>query len=159
MSDTETVAQAPKPKRVRKPKPSITWPVRALVFFPGQKAARLIEGTRVIRESSRYIFIAPDQMRPYIQKTVIVYDAPGLVIELEQMAAPQEYQPPVEVSEPVPQQAPQVGPRDVLRLQGQQPAPGPLRARVVSGAPPISEAHDEAGNRIVLNAAFGMPIA
>lgn len=150
-----------KPKRQRRPRAQAPtmWPVHAIVRHPGLKAPVVIDATAVFREGARYVFVTPDRERPYLQRTTIVYDLPGAVIELEQIVTVQQAQPYQPTPEARPQAPPpaQPGQAPVLRLEQQQPPPGtPLRFRAGPGVAPASEVRDENGNLIVVPAAFGM---
>lgn len=149
---------APVKKTRRKAQQQIQFPVEADLWSPGQKAPRRIQALWHRREGAGHTFGLPEFERPYMQRTLWVPDTSGIVIEMLEMG--QQFTPAAP-----PPQSPTVfdpglnpgGPGAVLRTMNvPQRPPGPLRGGISPSGEPRSEATDEAGNRIVLPAAFGM---
>jgi len=121
--------------------------MKATITVPGHKPI-VVHGFRYAREMGRLVFTLPDPERPFIQKALIVYEVPGLMVEVEEIIQQQ----------PQPAAYPQMD----FVVTGNHAAPEPekrqFRSRVVPGQMPASEALDEAGNPVILPAAFGLAV-
>lgn len=149
-----------KKRRTRKPK--MQFPVEASLWLQGAREPRRISALWVRREPGFYVFGLPEFERPYMQRTLRVPDTAGVVIELVELAQQQRPELPMGgtmhltgemqhngVNLGVP---PQTAESAVTAAFGNRP----LRSRVAEGMPPVSEAVDEAGNPIIVKAAFGL---
>lgn len=151
-------------KKTRTRKPKLQLPVEAVLWFPGQKEPRRIAALWVRQDGGCTTFGLPEFERPFMQRTLRIPDTAGVVVELVQMI---QYQQPQQ-----PQQNPVLTWSHTTTTADTAPAnhPGPsaesavtaafgnrpLRSRVAEGLPPVSEAVDEAGNPIIVKAAFGL---
>lgn len=73
-------------RRGRRPKPQVQYPVEATVWLPGQKTPKQIVALWVQREPGRTVFGLPETERPYLQRRLEIYESPGLVMEILQIA-------------------------------------------------------------------------
>lgn len=151
---------ANRPRKSRRAK--MQFAVEATVWTPGQREPRKFGALWVRRETGAVVFGLPEFERPYMQRSLRIPDSSGAIVEIAEL---------VQQQQPVPQWAPTVTqPTGPPPLQIEHPGPSaetavvaafgnrPLRSRIDNGASPVSEAVDEAGNPIIVRAAFGMPV-
>jgi hypothetical protein len=148
-------------KRQRAQRQAI-WPMEAVVQVPGQRTPVVYRGTRCTREPGLFIFDVPDTERPYMTRRIFLHASPGLVVQLTELAMPQAQPQPVyhEVQQASQRPGESVGgPGATLRMEQTHPwDTRPLRSRSGPGVVPASEAFDEAGNPVVVPAAFGLAV-
>ncbi len=147
-------------KKPRQRKPKMQFPVEAVLWSPGQKDPRRISALWVKREPGFMVFGLPEFERPYMQRTLRVPDQAGVVIELVELAQQQPTLPmggTMHLTEGMQHNGVTFGNSPSAESAVTAAFGGrPLRSRVAEGLPPVSEAVDEAGNPIIVKAAFGL---
>lgn len=148
-------------KKTRTRKPKVQFPVEALVWLQGQKGPRAISALWVRKDVGCITFGLPEFERPFMLRTLRIPDTSGAVVELLEMQLQQQQGAP----------SAHASREDLLRHAADvlnHPGPSaesavtaafgnrPLRSRVAEGLPPVSEAVDEAGNPVIVKAAFGL---
>ena len=158
--------QAPE-KRKRRPRvekqPPMQFPVEATLWYPGQKEPRRVEALWARREAEATVFGLPEFQRPYMQRTLRVPDACGVVVETVEMVFQQPAAAPPQLQSwgpPLPPPGPQSvgGPGAVLRQEQFGAAQTPRPRSVIGPSGPASEVVDESGMRTVVPAAFGLVV-
>lgn len=152
-----------KKRRTRKPK--MQFPVEASLWIQGLREPRRISALWIRKEVGCIVFGLPEFERPYMQRTLRVPDTAGVVIELVELAQQQRPELPMggtmHLTEGMQHNGVSLG---IIPTSGQTAESSvtaafgnrPLRSRVAEGLPPVSEAVDEAGNPIIVKAAFGL---